>query len=319
MTHLSLLIVGGGRLTESGYLPALTVTAGMSPTVVVDPDPARREQMVRVAADLGLGRIATAATIDEAIDSHRTDGAIVASPVGSHVALAAALASANMPTLVEKPPANDAAGAAQLTTLEPAPSIGFCRRFDPGASAVRDAVTSAGADIDLRLTIHYRRGSWGAVTTRDDALLDLGPHLVDWALWMTGSAVESVSCTELSSERARLELTLTRGRVLVDAATDRPWREVAELRRHDGRIAARHHLGGHVDGIAARVRPARGPSPLVRCLTAQLVAFARSATGRPPDPRLATAHDGAAVMAVIDAARSSAAADGRPIAPLQET
>jgi hypothetical protein len=80
---------------------------------------------------------------------------------------------------------------------------------------------------------------------------------------------------------------------------------------------------GHVfnlgHGIAARVRPARGPSPLVRCLTAQLVAFARSATGRPPDPRLATAHDGAAVMAVIDAARSSAAADGRPITPLQET
>ena len=44
------------------------------------------------------------------------------------------------PTLVEKPPAVDAADAAGLAAISPAPWVGFNRRFDPGAAAVRAAV-----------------------------------------------------------------------------------------------------------------------------------------------------------------------------------
>ncbi len=103
--------------------------------------------------------------------------------------------------------------------------MGFNRRFDPGAAAVRAAVPADG-DVELRLEIGYRRAGWGAYHVRDDALLDLGPHLIDWARWITGSEVTDVACAECTPDRAALDLTLGRGRATLRAATDRPHAEL---------------------------------------------------------------------------------------------
>lgn len=318
MTEPSLLLVGGGRLTENGYLPALAIMTGIRLGCVVDPDRARRRHIEQVAADAGLGPIRTAATTRAALDGGNIDLAVVASPVDSHVPHATALSAAGVATLVEKPPASDSRGASELHALDPAPWIGFNRRFDPGAAAVRDAVAAVGRGYELRLGIHYLRRSWGAVGADDDALLDLGPHLVDWALWLTGGSVRSVACTRLDHERASLELVVDGGRVVIDAATDRPWRELIELRGAAGHVIARHRLGGPVAGVAGRLRPSSRPSPLVHGLNRQLVALARVATGRPADPRLATTCDGCAVMRILDTARTSAARGGTPLTPHTE-
>ena len=111
------------------------------------------------------------------------------SPASAHVADAGRAGAAGVAVLVEKPPAPDAAGAAALAALDP-PWVGFNRRFDPGAPRAHAVPTTDRSTSHLE--IRYRRQSWGAHAVHDDALPDLGPHLVDWARWLTGSEVHEV-------------------------------------------------------------------------------------------------------------------------------
>jgi predicted dehydrogenase len=88
------------------------------------------------------------------------------------------------------------------------------------------------------------------------------------------------------------------------------------VRAGGGRVA-RHRAGGPVALVTGRLAAMRGrPHPLVASLSAQLRAFAAAVDGRPA-PDLATAADGLAVMAVLDAARRSAAA-GHRIEPVTQ-
>jgi myo-inositol 2-dehydrogenase / D-chiro-inositol 1-dehydrogenase len=235
------------------------------------------------------------------------DAVVIATPVAAHVDDACVAAAAGVAVLVEKPPAPDAAGARALMAITPEPWVGFNRRFDPGVQRVRAAVPRDG-DVDLRLKIFYRRKTWRAHSVCDDALLDLGPHLVDWAGWITSSAVLSVSDAEVGSDRAVCTLLLARGRARIVAECDRPYREVVELRDASGQQRARHAVGGLAWGLRARV--SRGPHPLVATLAGQLHAMARAVRGEGPG-ELATAGEAATVMAVVDAARASAGDRGR--------
>jgi predicted dehydrogenase len=308
-------LVGCGRLVERGYLPALAAVDGLRLVAVADPDAARRALVADLAGPEVAGYDSTAALLDEV----PVDVMILATPTATHVEDAAAAARAGVVSLVEKPPAPDATGAAALAALTPTPWVGFNRRFDPAARSVRDALVDAGP-VDLDLAIHYRRSGWAAHQVRDDALLDLGPHLVDWSRWLTGAEALEVSCPDLGPERAEVDLTTSRGRVRLRMATDRPHLETIEARDGNGRVVARHRAGGLVAGVRGRLRP--GPHPLVQSLTGQLQALA-AGLSEAPDGDLGTAADGVAVMTVIDAARTSAAQDGRavavPVAPVPDT
>ena len=309
--ELRLGIVGCGRLAESGYVPALAGVDGVTLVAVADPDPARRGHVAHLAAPSAAFADARAMASGTELDA-----AIVASPVGAHLDDARALATAGVATLVEKPPAPDVAGTRALAAIAPAPWVGFNRRFDPGARRLRDAVPPHG-DLDVRVAIHYRRASWRAHAVHDDALLDLGPHLVDWATWVTSSSVVSVAGATLEPDRAECTLTLTRGRAHLVAECNRPHRELIEVRDARGARLARHTLGGIGAGIRGRV--ARGPHPLVATLAAQLSEFAAAVRGEPTGS-LATADEAVAIMAVIDAVRVSAAERGRtvPVAAPQD-
>lgn len=311
---LRLGIVGCGRLAEAGYLPALAGLDAFEVVAVADPDPARR---AAVAAASTTGPVAHA-SIEDLLDRTPVDGLLIASPVASHVADATLAAAAGVVALVEKPPAPDAAGAAVLLGLAPAPHLGFNRRFDTGAIAARAGV-APGAEVDLHLAIRYRRAGWGAHRVADDALLDLGPHLVDWARWISGREVVAVTAGELSHERATLDLELVGGRAHLEAATDAPHEESIRL-LIDGEVVADRRVGGARAGLLARV-PIVGGSPnrLVSTLRGELVTYAhalRSGDGG----QLGTPADGVAAMAVLDAARASAAAGRRrtAVAPLVE-
>ena len=336
---LALGLVGCGRLASDGYVPALAHTVGpvFRIVAVADPDAGRRSHVAGLAgAGVAGGDVAgfpdAAALLAGAAGSggFRLDALVLANPAALHLTDAERAAAAGVPVLVEKPPAPDMAGAAALAALSPAPWVGFNRRFDPGAAAVRRAVPAVGP-IDLRVEISYRRRSWGAHAVRDDALLDLGPHLVDWARWIGGRDVLEVRCPELSAERATLELVLAGGGAgapggvaTLRAATDRPHAELVELRDASGEVRARHRLGGLAAAVRGRVAGVLGragsrgsagagrPSPLVASLAGQLEAFAAAVHGAPP-PDLGTAGDGLAAMAVLDAARASAADGGRTV------
>lgn len=302
-------LVGCGRLAALGYAPALRRAPGVELVAVADPDHRRRAEVLAAHGDLRSGRVMAFPSAAALLDAVAVDALVLATPAHLHVADAARAVAAGVPALVEKPPAEDLGGARGLAALEPAPWVGFNRRFDPGARAVREALPATG-DLHLTAAISYRRRSWGAHVAHDDALLDLGPHLVDWARWLTGAEARTVTAHELSYERAHLELGTTRGPVRLVARADGIHRELIDVRDADGRPLARHQVGGPVGMVRGRLQ--RGPHPLVLSLTEQVAALGR-ALGGAEEPDLGAAADGVAVMAVLHAARASSAAGGTPV------
>lgn len=306
--RFGIALVGCGRLAEIGYLPALAATRNVRLVAVADPDETRRDRVAGLAADAGWGSVSRFRDAASLLETAPVDAMVLASPAAAHLEDAALGASAGVAVLVEKPPAPDARVAAELARLSPPPWVGFNRRFDPGVLAVRSSVPSEG-DVELELSLSYRRRSWGAHAVRDDALLDLGPHLVDWARWLTSSEVIDVNATVLDAARVDVELILSRGRARLRAAVDRPHDERIEVRDAAGGILARHRLGGIRASLRDRLSGRSGPHAMVAALARQLDAFADAARGASV-PDLGTAADGVAVMTVLDAVRADAGQGG---------
>jgi len=164
-----------------------------------------------------------------------------------------------------------------------------------------------GAAAELELEIRYRRRSWRAHEVRDDALLDLGPHLVDLALVGLQASEASVQAASSSPERAELVLAAGERRARIRCATDRPYAERLTARDAEGGVLASSHRGGALRNALLRMPGAE--HPLLSSLRDQVVAFAAVVAGRPAamPAMLATAADGARTMRLIDAALHTAA------------
>ncbi|MGH3836760.1 MAG: Gfo/Idh/MocA family protein [Pseudonocardiaceae bacterium] len=299
-------LVGCGRLAEVGYLPALHAAHGVRLIAVAEPDPARRSRVAALAG--GVPEFPDAVALLHGVP---VDGLVLATPASAHLAGARTAAAAGVAVLVEKPPAADRHQAAELAALTPAPWIGFNRRFDSGIEALR-AATPASEEVGVFLELEYRRRGWGAHAVADDALLDLGPHLVDLARWITRGEVTDIRRAAVSPERAEFDLVLGAARARIRCVTNRPHRERVEVRHRWGTVLGRHHHGGLLAAVRGRLTTRPGPHPLVASLTAQLESFARAVRGA-PEPTLGRAADGLAVMATIDTVRACAAGDGSPI------
>jgi predicted dehydrogenase len=165
----------------------------------------------------------------ELVTGCQLDAMIVATPPADHVQSARVAAGAGLPCLVEKPPAGDAAGARELAALEPAPWIGFNRRFEPALGELRSRLPPA-ERIRLVLEFGYDRTAWGARDGSADALLDVGVHLVDLARWLTGSNVVGVRAHRIEELEAELELELDRGTASISCGVDRSYRERVDVR-----------------------------------------------------------------------------------------
>jgi predicted dehydrogenase len=297
-------IAGCGRIAELGYLPAALATPGVSVVALADPDAERlsrcRELWERSGEGVSVHPDAEAMLEREPLD-------LLAAPAGAHLPIAEAAAAAGVRSLVEKPPAPDLAEAQQLAALAPEPLLAFNRRFLQGAE-LREAIPEEGW-LELDLELRFRRAAWGAHEARDEALLDAGVHLIDLACHLSGAAPISVRRARIGFERADFELELSRGRARIRCSTDGRHRERVEVRDRSGRLLARSSHGGVRGRLAAL---AGAPHPLVLSLRRQLEAL------RDAEP-VATARDGAAAMAVVEAARESAAMDGGEvtIAPLE--
>lgn len=297
-------LVGCGRLAEVGYVPALRRAADVELAAVAEPDPTRRAQVAVLGGQVPA--FADAATLVREVP---VDGLVLATPVGAHLADAATAAEVGVPVLVEKPPAADRAEAQRLAALTPTPWIAFNRRFASGPQRLRAAVPTD-AEILIELELRYRRRGWGAHAVADDALLDLGPHVIDLARWIAGAEVTQVRRAAVAAHRASFDLVLGRARARVRCATDRPHTEWIVIRQH-GTVLGTHRVGGLAHAVRGRLPGGRAPHPLTASLTAQLEAFARVLRGA-AEPALGRAADGVAVMAAVDAVRACAAAGGVP-------
>lgn len=295
---LRLGLVGCGRLAELGYGPAARIAKGVEIVAVADPDRNRRGLL---AGKLG---VSGHARLSELLAATALDGIVICTPPAEHEEATAVAARAGLTALVEKPPAPDGDGALRLAALTPAPWIAFNRRFDQGLALARRM--PAQGDLEMKMVLHYRRRSWKPVQQSDDALLDLVPHLVDLALFLTASVPLAVRANT-TPERAGLVLATTRAEVQIECANDRRFRELVEVRKTGGRRVGRSSRGGRVSGTLGRV--IRRRHPLVRSLARELEAYGRALRGQDPGP-LASAGEGAAVMRVLDAARRSDAIGG---------
>jgi myo-inositol 2-dehydrogenase/D-chiro-inositol 1-dehydrogenase len=295
-------LIGCGRIAERGYVPAFARAEGVQLAAVVD---VQSERCRAVAPG-----VAAFADVGELVASGEVDAVVVATPVGAHVEVAAEAARAGLPTLVEKPPARSASEAVGLLELEPAPFVAFNRRFEPGLLSIREQIPSG--PIELRLRFH-RRGAWGSHGGDDPLLLDVGPHALDLVRWLAGVELTRIRARELADGASiDVELADARGTASVEIRTSSPFLESVEV-HSDGRRVARHRTGGALAGALARVTPGT-QSPLVASLASQLESFGGSGLG------LASAADGVAVMAAVDAARTSAAsaAEWQPIPTVDE-
>jgi predicted dehydrogenase len=290
-------IAGCGRIAERGHIPAARAASGIEIAGFADPDSERRESCRRLWAEAadGAPAFADAASLLAAVP---IDLLLVAAPADHHVTLAAEAAAAGVQSLIEKPPAPNLDGARQLAALDPQPLLAFNRRFLQGVE-LRDSIPAEGW-LELDLELRFRREQWGAHEARDEALLDAGLHLIDLACHLTGSAPIAARRAEIEQERATLELELARGRARISCATDRSHRERVTVRDRSGRTWGRTTWGG----IQARLGRLLGkPDPLVLSLQRQLETIEGAAT----------ASDGVAALAVVEAARRSAALGGAEI------
>jgi predicted dehydrogenase len=286
-----------------GYAPAFRRAQAVRLVAVADPN---RDRWLAVAPETPGFK-----STGELIAGSEAEAIVVATPVDRHLEVAREAADAGLSALVEKPPATSAKEAARLLDLEPAPSIAFNRRFDGALRDLRDRVPRAGR-LELQLVFN-RRGAWGSYSGDDPLLLDTGPHAFDLVRWLAGADVARLRARE-SRHGAAIELELEEGRgtARVDMRTNRPYREVVEV-RSNGHVVGRHAVGGALQGVLARL--GRAPeSPLVPSLTRQLDAFAASVRGESGQD-VGTVRDGLAAMAAVDAARTSAvgAGDWQPL------
>jgi predicted dehydrogenase len=288
-------LAGCGRVAERGYLPALRRSTSLRLVGVADPDADRRARLARAVPGF--------ADVAALLSSVEVELLVVATPPDTHHAVAAAASAVGVPSLVEKPPAGDALGAAALAALRPSPWIGLNRRFDPDVARLREAAIAMQAtEVEVDLTIDA--AGWDAFAGSPTALVDLGPHAADLACWTTGRAPRRVLSRASGARSSSFVLELEGAEAHIRVSHAGGWRE--EVRVGAGRRTARLRRGGLLERVRRRVR---GPGPLVDSLRAQLEAVGRAVRGEPADPRLASAADGVRVMAVLDAV---ARAERRP-------
>ena len=286
-------MVGCGRVAERGWIPALARVESAELAAVADIDSER-------CAVVAPGTPAFASA-EDLVRSVGVDAVVIATPAAAHVSDARSVAAAGLPSIVEKPPALDAAEARLLAALEPTPWIGLNRRFDPSLLDLR-ARLPEGETLSIRLAFHYRRASWAPRVVTDEALLDLGPHLIDLAYWLSDSPLHSVRTVFRTRDRCTLELELGRARASLSFAADRPYAEVVEVRGANGRLLACRNKGGLARAALGLLRPTS--DQLGDSLVGQLEAFC-AGVGGGDKGQLASAADGVAVMDAIDAARHS--------------
>lgn len=293
-------LAGCGRLAQFGYLPAFELAGGIRLVGVADTNRSRCEEVAP--------GIPAYDNLEQLIHAGGLDGVVIATPTRCHVADATIAAHASLPALLEKPPGLNLGEARQLLELSSQPWLAFNRRHDPDLVLLKKQLPQ-GEYLDLRVELHYRRTGWSPFDMHDDALLDLGPHLIDLGRWLTGSQIQSVQATMLRDRRAEFTLQLARGRLQARCSCDRPYREIVQARAGAAGELGTFQRGGIIAGIVGKLRPT-GKNPLVDSLVRQLEAFGSTLRGTTPAEPLALVADGVAVMEVIEALRQSATQSG---------
>lgn len=161
-------VIGAGSWATRHHLPAFARDARVELATVVDAD-AERARSVGAA----FGARNTATSFEEALAHERLDGAVVATPHGTHMPIAAALLRAGVPVLVEKPLALTSSEAIKLVQLVESTgvplAVGYTAQYTPAAAAVREWVAERiGALLQVTVEFSSRAGALYTAADPDD-------------------------------------------------------------------------------------------------------------------------------------------------------
>lgn len=185
MDRPRIAVIGAGKFGQN-HVRHLSAHAGVELVGVADPNPAVQFPDIAVVADYRelIGKI---------------DCAVVAAPSSLHAEIGSVLLEAGIDVLMEKPIAEDAAGAQRLISLAEGRilQIGHLERFNP-------AVEALAAKIKLPLFFEIHRLSAFSPRSLDiDVVLDLMVHDLDLLLTFTGqmpSAIHAAGIRVLSQK-----------------------------------------------------------------------------------------------------------------------
>jgi predicted dehydrogenase len=301
---------------------------------VCDTDPKTRERVARQYPE-------TLVTDEVAALLERADAVIVASPAGTHAAVARRCIEAGKPCLVEKPFAltvRDAEGVAALAVERKVPVLaGHLLIFHPAVERLRTLVQ--GGELGKIFYLYGLRVNLGQVRQDENALWSFGPHDVSVALHLLGELPVRVAAQGKSYLQPKIEdvvfltmefasgvlahvqlswldphkvrkLTVVGAKQMV-VFDDMEPRE--KLRVYDKGVDRPPEYKSFGESLAIREGDIFIPRiPNVEPLAAELGHFVRVARGTEAPRAGAAAEDGVRVVRVLEAASRSLARGGAP-------
>jgi len=188
--------IGCGSVVQFAHIPGYRKAAGVEIVAACDPGKKQREAVGRLCKEIRLYR-----DYRVMLASEQLDIVTVASPNAFHAEHAVAALAHGAHVLLEKPPALrmrdiDRIGRA-LQQSDRQLIVGFSQRFAPANRRVRQLVRQGaiGDPYMIRIRMAHRGPYPGWAQTRwfydpalagGGALLDMGIHAIDLALWLLG-------------------------------------------------------------------------------------------------------------------------------------
>jgi predicted dehydrogenase len=199
MNHVRWGIVGCGDVTEVKSGPGFQKTEGSSVVAVMRRDRAKAEDYARRH---NVPRVHC--TVEELIGDPNVDAVYIATPPGSHEALALLAAAERKPCLVEKPMARNHAECERMVAGFHAAGVplwvAYYRRALPRFLKVRELLTSGAigrlTSVHIQITDRLAAGTEAAGWRFDPAqagaglFFDLGSHCLDLVDFLIGAITE---------------------------------------------------------------------------------------------------------------------------------
>ncbi len=204
---IRIAIAGAGAIAERAHIPALRSVANAQIIAIQSRTADKAERVARAIWPGDAGRPNVYSDFDEMLARERPDAVGIFTPNYLHCEFTLKALSAGAHVLVEKPMAPTAAAARKMVDgaakARRVLMVAMQQRLGGIERAIKEAVTSGAIGrpnfIRARLS-HGGPGSWAPgqkwFTTASEAgggaMLDLGVHVADLAIWIMGE-VDSVS------------------------------------------------------------------------------------------------------------------------------
>jgi predicted dehydrogenase len=319
-------LIGCGRAAERLHVPALQASKHADLAAIADPN-AERCAAIRSRV---VPSCEVFSSIDELLQRVKPDGAIVATPVSTHVPVVEAALKAGVPVLLEKPMTASLEEAERLAATARASSawltMGFSRRYAPWAEPLGHLVQRhAGEPAHVESVFRIDPHEWNAHQERSDALDDLFCHQVDLLRAWFRRDVRELSARCVTSGEVEVELDLGDGvEARCVAGHGAPFRDETVVRF--ARVA--YTVGAHSKHVRQELADAKPSLRVFLRDRSRRLRMALAFTRTPHDRQLAAfcdairrgrstrpdLDDGLASVRAVGAARRSIADGGRRVA-----